>query len=181
MPELSNPGGGGGYDYVQDAEPTDATEGEEWYDTGANAAYVYDGANWIEQTVVDHTQLSGVSSGQHHTKTTSSEIDHANVSNVNSGQHHTRYSDSEARSAVRTVIASGTYTGHDIGSARLIQAALYNPVETEFILQDDGGAETIIYVLDNAGDYDQVEIKWFSYRDSDATYYLRYTIYEVKP
>ena len=72
-------GDGGGYNYVQDAEPGDPSEGEEWYDNGADAAFVYDGSAWIEQTVVEHGQLSG----------------------VGSGDHHSRYSDNEARSAVR--------------------------------------------------------------------------------
>jgi hypothetical protein len=82
--------GGGGYDYVQDAEPGDAVEGEEWYDTGDNAAFVYDGAGWIEETVTDHGQLSGVSPDDHHTQTTSSDIDHSQVQNVQGDQHHTR-------------------------------------------------------------------------------------------
>jgi hypothetical protein len=43
-------GGGGGFDYVQDAEPTSPSEGEEWFDTGANEAYVYDGAGWLQET-----------------------------------------------------------------------------------------------------------------------------------
>ena len=66
-------GGGGGYNYVQDAEPGDPSEGEEWYDTGADAAFVYDGSAWIEQTVVDHGQLSGIGSGDHHSRYTDSE------------------------------------------------------------------------------------------------------------
>lgn len=63
-------GGGGGYNYVQDAQPSGAVEGEEWYDTGANAAYVYDGASWIEQTVTDHGNLSGITASDHHVKPT---------------------------------------------------------------------------------------------------------------
>jgi len=66
-------GDGGGYNYVQDAQPADPSEGEEWYDTGANAAFVYDGSAWIEQTVVDHGQLSGIGSGDHHSRYTDSE------------------------------------------------------------------------------------------------------------
>jgi len=72
MADLSTGGGGGGdaYTYVQDAQPSGAAEGESWYDTGANAAYVYDGASWIEQTVAAHSDLSGVSSSDHHAKPT---------------------------------------------------------------------------------------------------------------
>lgn len=81
MADISGGGGGGdAYTYVQDSQPGGAEEGETWYDTGSNAAYVYDGASWIEQTVVDRSQLSG----------------------VGGADHHTRYSDGEARSAVRT-------------------------------------------------------------------------------
>ncbi len=54
-----------GFDYVDDVEPSNPTEGEEWYDPSANAAYVYDGAAWLEETVSDHGKLSGVSPGQH--------------------------------------------------------------------------------------------------------------------
>ena len=38
--------------------------------------------------VSDHADLDGVTPGQHHTKTVSSEIDHAQVSNVSPAQHH---------------------------------------------------------------------------------------------
>jgi hypothetical protein len=69
---------GGGYDYVQPDQPAEAAEGESWYDSDANEAFVYDGANWLELTVLDHGELSGVSASD----------------------HHTRYSDSEARTAV---------------------------------------------------------------------------------
>lgn len=68
MPSFSSSGGGGGYDYVQPGEPTDAVEGEEWYDTDADAAFVYTGTAWVEQTVTDHGQLSGVSPANHHAK-----------------------------------------------------------------------------------------------------------------
>ena len=59
-----------GYDYVQPGEPSDPDEGEEWYDTDANQAYVFDGAAWVELTVTDHGQLSGVSASDHHAKPT---------------------------------------------------------------------------------------------------------------
>ncbi len=77
MPSAGGGGGGGGFDYVQDGEPAEAQEGEEWYDTGANEAYVYDGTTWHKMSVVDHAELSG----------------------IGSGDHHTRYSDAEAREA----------------------------------------------------------------------------------
>lgn len=60
-------GGSGpsGYDYVQTAQPVDAKEGETWYDVDGDAAFVFDGAAWIEMTVTDHAQLSGVNPGAH--------------------------------------------------------------------------------------------------------------------
>ena len=63
-------GDGGGYNYVQDAEPADPDEGEEWYDSWNNAAFVYDGTIWIEQTVADHSQLTGVNQDDHHSRPT---------------------------------------------------------------------------------------------------------------
>jgi len=59
------PAGGGGYDYVQSGQPADPLEGESWYDKDANEAYVYDGASWLELSVGDHGELSGVQPGQH--------------------------------------------------------------------------------------------------------------------
>ncbi len=59
-------GGGGGFDYVQDPEPAEPEEGEEWYDTGDNGAFVYDGSEWIEQTITTHDKLAGVTPDQHH-------------------------------------------------------------------------------------------------------------------
>lgn len=69
-PNASGGGGGGGFDYVQDVTPSNPEEGEEWYDTGANAAFVYDGSSWVEETIVDHSQLSGVGPADHHSKPT---------------------------------------------------------------------------------------------------------------
>ena len=51
-------GGGGGYKYVQDAQPADPSEGEEWYDTGANAAFVFDGSVWTETGINKLSKLS---------------------------------------------------------------------------------------------------------------------------
>ena len=72
MVGISGGGGddGGGYNYVQDAEPADPDEGEEWYDSWNNAAFVYDGTVWIEQTVADHSQLTGVNQDDHHSRPT---------------------------------------------------------------------------------------------------------------
>lgn len=70
--------GGGGFDYVQDPSPQDPSEGEEWYDTGSDSAFVYTGSAWVEQTITDHSKLSG----------------------IGSSDHHSRYTDAEARDAV---------------------------------------------------------------------------------
>lgn len=58
--------GGAGFDYVQDPSPDAPEEGEEWYDTGSDRAFVFDGSNWIEQTIGDHSELSGIGSADHH-------------------------------------------------------------------------------------------------------------------
>lgn len=70
------------YTYVMDGFPEEPEEGETLYHLtyGADnngAAFVFDGIEWIEQTVTDHGQLSG----------------------VNSDSHHSRYTDTEAASA----------------------------------------------------------------------------------
>jgi len=54
-----------GYDYVQTDPPSNPSEGETWYDVDADGAFVYDGAGWVEMTVTDHGQLSGIQAGQH--------------------------------------------------------------------------------------------------------------------
>ncbi|SFR59693.1 hypothetical protein [Halorubrum sodomense] len=61
-----NSGGGGGYDYVEAAYPSDPDEGESLYHTDENRAFVYNGSAWVEQTVTDHSQLSGVGPDTHH-------------------------------------------------------------------------------------------------------------------
>lgn len=61
MTQMPQTVGNVAYTYVQDAEPSSPAEGETWYDTGANAAYVWDGAAWIEETVTELTNLSDVS------------------------------------------------------------------------------------------------------------------------
>ena len=54
-----------GYDYVQTDPPANPSEGQTWYDVDADGAFVYDGAGWVEMTVTDHGQLSGIQAGQH--------------------------------------------------------------------------------------------------------------------
>ena len=83
-------GGGGGYDYVEAFYPSDADEGESLYHLTENAAYVYSGSEWIEQTVTDHSQLSGVNEGDHRSDQRVSDL----------APVQTRYADSEARTAV---------------------------------------------------------------------------------
>lgn len=119
MADLSTGGGGGGaaYTYVQNAQPSGAEEGESWYDTGANAAYVYDGASWIEQTVAAHSDLSGVSSSNHHSKPTGTgsagQVNTYNSSvSVSSGSTNVRaIGTAESVSYTIKNTASGSYTG----------------------------------------------------------------------
>ena len=74
-------GGGGGYDYVEASFPSDADEGESLYHLTENAAFVYSGTDWIEQTVTDHSQLSGVNEGDHRSDSRVSDL--APVQSVN--------------------------------------------------------------------------------------------------
>jgi hypothetical protein len=57
----------GGYDYVQGTEPTSPKEGETWYDTSTNVkeAYVYNGSQWLQLSVVDHGELGNIQAGDH--------------------------------------------------------------------------------------------------------------------
>lgn len=61
------------YTYVKDGYPADAKEGESLYHISEDAAYVYTGASWVEQTVTSHSQLSGVGESDHHNRYTDSE------------------------------------------------------------------------------------------------------------
>jgi uncharacterized protein (DUF427 family) len=58
-----------GFTYVSDTVPGGAQEGETWYHLdpveGEPRAQVYDGAEWHRMAVEDHSELSGVSVGQH--------------------------------------------------------------------------------------------------------------------
>ncbi|SEW10098.1 hypothetical protein [Halobacterium jilantaiense] len=54
-----------GFVYVADAAPENPSEGETWYDLGTNEAKVYDGVEWHLLTVTDHSEVGGVSAGQH--------------------------------------------------------------------------------------------------------------------
>lgn len=64
------------YNYVQNSEPTPpggVEEGETWYEPGTANSYVYDGTEWIDLTVVAHSQLSGISADDHHNPVTTSD------------------------------------------------------------------------------------------------------------
>jgi len=58
-----------GFDYVDTDEPTSPAEGEEWYDVDGDAAFVFDGETWLEQTISDHGKLSSVEPGDHRSDT----------------------------------------------------------------------------------------------------------------
>lgn len=55
----------GGYNYTQPTEPVDPEEGETWYDTDDNLAFVYTGNQFIGLSITQHNDLSGVTEGQH--------------------------------------------------------------------------------------------------------------------
>jgi len=72
------------FNYVQNTEPNPPDgleEGEMWYEPDSNTSYVYDGASWIEMTVTAHSQLTGISTDDHHNPVTAS-----NPLNVAAGQ-----------------------------------------------------------------------------------------------
>jgi hypothetical protein len=54
------------YTYVSDTSPTADEEGETWYDPTTSNSYAWDGGTWVDLTVVDHSQLSGIGSSDHH-------------------------------------------------------------------------------------------------------------------
>lgn|GEM_PF-3039967 len=124
-----------GYDYVQTAQPADPKEGQTWYDLDADSARVFDGAAWVEMTVTDHGQLSGVVSDAHHARYSDSEAkvvadteiaSHVDVSDAHHSKtasaaelsdvsadivvdaHHARYTDSEAIQATDGIIDAET-------------------------------------------------------------------------
>jgi hypothetical protein len=64
------------YNYVSNTQPDPpggVEEGETWYDPDTANSYVYDGATWVDLTVVAHSQLSGISSDDHHNPVTTSD------------------------------------------------------------------------------------------------------------
>jgi len=54
-----------GFVYVRETEPENPEEGETWYDLNANEAKVYDGGVWHLLTVTEHSEIGGISAGQH--------------------------------------------------------------------------------------------------------------------
>lgn len=80
-------GGGSGppYTYVQDGFPDGAKEGESLYHITNNAAYVFSGVDWIEQTVTNHSQLAGISEGDHRSDQRVSDLAPVQSVNGNTG------------------------------------------------------------------------------------------------
>lgn len=133
--------GGGGYNYVQDATPSDPSEGEEWYDTGVNAAYVYDGASWIELTVVDHSQLSGVTASD----------------------HHTRYSDSEASAAAPVQSVNGATGAVSVPTSMKFGRDTHGSADYTYNILGD--TPTYVRVTSQSADFGDVRID-FNYTDA---------------
>ncbi|QKY16400.1 hypothetical protein [Halorubrum sp. CBA1229] len=114
-------GGGGGYDYVETFYPSDAEEGESLYHLDEDAAYVYTGTEWTEQTVTDHSQLSGVGEDTHFTHAAvAGSGSHTDLSDVTEGDHRSdgRVSDLAPLQSVNG--RTGDVTG-------LFEATDYNP------------------------------------------------------
>jgi len=77
-----------GFVYVAGSEPANPEEGETWYDLEANEAKVYDGASWHLLTVTEHTEIGGVSAGQHRSDANiRSTVDGAVDADTVDGQH----------------------------------------------------------------------------------------------
>jgi len=85
-------GGGGGFDYVQPAQPSDAKVGEEWYDSDASEAKVYDGSTWHKMTVGQHAELGGVGVDDHHTPPSATTGAVVNYSSKSAGTQYTNNS-----------------------------------------------------------------------------------------
>jgi len=121
--------GGAGFDYVQDPSPEAPEEGEEWYDTGSNRAFVYDGSNWIEQTIGSHDELSNVTSSQHHSRYTDGEAsDAAPVQSVNG-----------RTGAVETVAYHKSFTEGNITDTTSQEWFLSQPVALTYLRLNCGG------------------------------------------
>jgi hypothetical protein len=112
-----------------DGYPDDAEEGESLYHITEDAAYVYTGSSWVEQTVTNHGQLAGISEGDHRSDQRVSDLSPLQSVNGRTGDvtglfeaadynpeadTHSRYSDSEASAAAKSVlqdITVETYSG----------------------------------------------------------------------
>ena len=127
-------GGGGGYDYVETFYPDDAQEGESLYHLTEDAAFVYTGIEWTEQTVTDHSQLSGVNEGDHRSDSRVSALAPLQSVNGRTGDvtglfeatdynpeadTHSRYTDAEAEAAAPV---QSRYTDAEAESAAPVQS-----------------------------------------------------------
>ncbi|GGM26836.1 hypothetical protein [Haloarcula argentinensis] len=69
---------GGGFDYIQSAEPADPENADLWFDTdggtdGNGEVKVYDGSQWDTTGYVSHDQLTNVSPSDHHQRYSNAE------------------------------------------------------------------------------------------------------------
>lgn len=142
---------GGGYNYVQDSEPSSPSEGEEWYDTGENEAYVYDGTSWLRLTLVDHGALAGLGDDDHPQYATDTRLD-GHIADA--GAHHSRYSDSEARSACDGQIDAATLDGQDASDFSTSDSDIRQAI-AENTLQPDTATTP-------SGEYAQEWVTWKS-------------------
>lgn len=131
----STGGGGAKFTYSRGTNPLDddtitVGEGDTWYVTAADASHsfeagnvvVYDGVNWHEYTVDDHSELAGVSADQHHAKPTGTNNVGVTTSTVQRGSFETgstyngteyRTVDFPSRQPATRVIVDTTDNGSD--------------------------------------------------------------------
>ncbi|MHC3379404.1 hypothetical protein [Haloarcula sp. H-GB5] len=217
-----NAGSGGGFNYIQAAEPADPENAELWFDTdggtdGQGEVKVYDGTEWDTTGYVSHDQLTNVSPGDHftpgsglsfaggtlelllsqyltidgngnlgvasgslgqdrlafdtatqselngHTGDTSNphSVDHGQLSGVGSADHHSRYSDGEAQTAAGSKAAENTVNMSGYGTH-----SFSNPVSSSDAHHfqaaawvDNGGRYTLHSFFWTGGGWDGYDVK----------------------
>jgi len=160
-----------GYDYVQDAQPSEAVEGETWYDTGVDEAYVYDGANWLELTVLDHGELSGVAAGDHRSDQNIEDTVHDRPSagsglseDANGNFNYTDHSRPASTQNSGRVHSGDWYVPYEASDSNLIDDQVSTNDDVFF---NGGQTETVKTYF--AGAY----IRWYTHNDSTGDMRVR--------
>jgi len=97
-----------GFVYVRETEPENPEEGETWYDLNGNEAKVYDGGVWHLLTVTEHSEIGGVSAGQHRSD--------ANIRSTVDGQVDAETVDGKHASDLGASVGVGSFTGSESNS-----------------------------------------------------------------